>query len=161
MKKSSNIFLILVVVLLQLQCSDPISVPPDIPIKELLAAPETLPVRNQNIFLYTSIYLDLQPVISKTPMIIPTFIETTDSSDFPRNVTVDAIYIVNKNQIWKSYFANETLPEPELRPFRIFKIARKGPYWGPGIYVDVLVSLKIDNKMFLLRARDQLIRAVF
>ena len=157
----SNIFLILVVNLLQLQCSDPFSVPADIPIGELLVAPETLSVGNQNIFLSTSIYLNLQPSVSKTPMIIPTYIETSDSSDFPLNVTVDAIYIVNRNQIWKSYFTNETPPETELRPYRIFKIARDGPYWGPEIYVDAIVTCKIDKKIFLLRASNQLIGAAY
>ena len=159
--KKNSVFLILTISLLQLQCSDPVSVPPDIAVGELLAAPETLSVGDQSIFLNTSIYLNLQPSVSETPMIITTYIETIDSSVFPSNVTVDAIYIVNGNQIWKSYFSNETPPEPEHRTYRIFKIARDGPYWGPEIYVDAIVTCKIDKKTFLLRASNQLIGAAY
>jgi len=44
-----------------------------------------------------------------------------------------------------------------LRPFRIVKIARNGPKWGPGIYVSVIVRLKNKTKGYLLRADEQLI----
>lgn len=156
-----NIFLIFVFSLLQLQCSESVSAPPDIPIEELLAAPETLTAGNQHIFLKTSVYLNLMPSVSKTPMIVPVYVETIDSSDFPLNVTVNAVYIVKRNLIWKSNFSNETPPDSELRPYRIFRIARNGPYWGPDIYVDVIVSCKIDKKIFLLRASNQLIGAAY
>lgn len=164
MKKVKRCFrnlLIIVYSLLLTNCSDPISSPPDIPIKELLSAPEVLIIENKSIKLETTVYLDLQPVVSSTPMIAAVFIETVDSSYIPSIIDTKSIYIVKDNKVWKSFFSSEAPPETNIKPYRIVKIARDGPKWGPDIYVDVVVSLKIKDKSYLIRASDQYIGAAY
>jgi len=144
-----------------ISCSDPISSPSDIPIDELLSAPETLSIDNKNIVLNTSIYLDLMPGVSETPMIVQINLETVDSSDIPTSINPKSLYIVNQSEVWKTFFSNESPRESEIKPFRIVKKAREGPKWGPNIFVDIIVSLEISNKIYLIRVSDQYINAVY
>jgi len=142
-------------------CSNPVDLPQNIPISELLSAPETITVENQTIKIETSIYLNLQPMVSKTPMIAFIHIETVDSTNILSSINAKSIYVVHENNVWKSPFTSEERPEHEMRPYRIIEVARDGPHWGPEIYADVIVSLEINNKPFLLRASNQLIGAAY
>jgi len=83
------------------------------------------------------------------------YIGTIDSSAIPHLLNAEAIYIVNGNDVWSSYFSDEVLPENSS--FRLAKIARNGPKWNPGIYVNVVVLLTIDKEQKLLKASDQYI----
>jgi hypothetical protein len=67
------------------------------------------------------------------------------------------IYIVSNGQAWKSEFSNENPPSPELRPFRVAKILRDGPKLNTGIYVDVIVRIKVNSQDYYLRATKQYI----
>ena len=159
MKISIFTFLLLIIALLQYKCSDPVSVPPDVPIETLLSAPDTLIIENQSMILTSSLWRDFQPISPPNgkPMIALVYIETTDSSLMPSSINSDAIYIVYNSQIWKSFFSAEERPPSELKPFRITKIAREGPKWGPFVYVDVIVRIVFGEKSFLLRASEQYI----
>lgn len=142
-----------------IRCSDPVSCPPDIPLETLLAAPDTLEIGNQSLVLSTNMWRDFQPISPPEgrPLIIIAYIETADSSDISSSIIADAVYIVYNNQVWKSFFSDEEPSPGELRPFRIVRIARDGPKWGPDIYIDVIVRLTFDNDDFLLRASEQYI----
>lgn len=152
----------LVVFLLPLiYCSNPVTFPQDIPISELLSAPEIISVETQTIKLEASVYLNLQPMVPKTPMIAFVYIETVDSTNISSNINAKSIYIVHENNVWKSPFTSEERPEEEMRPYRIIEVARDGPHWEPEIYVDVIVRLEINNQSYLLRASNQLIGAAY
>lgn len=141
------------------QCSDPVSSPPDIPIETLLAAPDTLKIENQRFVLSTVLWRDFQPVSPPDgkPLIALAYIQTTDSSTISSSIDADAIYIVYNNQVWKSFFSNEILTPDDLRPYRIGRIAREGPKWGPDVYVDVIVRTKAGDQDYLLKAGRQYI----
>jgi len=153
-------FVITICSMVLISCSSPVA-PQNISIEQLLSAPEIVQIENKNIVLKTSIYLNLQPVISKKPMTVSVHIETVDSSEIPTDINAKAIYIVNKNEVWKSFFSNEPPNEIEMQPYRIVKIAREGPAWVPNIYVDVIVSFKVNNESYLIKASNQYIRAVY
>lgn len=159
MKQIISILLSLLIASLFIQCSDPVSVPPDIPIETLLASPDTLYLKNQGVVLTTYLWRDFQPISPPNgkPLIALVYIETPDSSDIPVPLDPNAIYIVYNNQVWKSYFSTEERPPDELKPFRITKIARDGPKWGPNVYVDVIVRILSGDKVYLLRASEQYI----
>jgi len=159
MKQIIPIQLSLTITALFIQCSNPVSVPPDIPIETLLAAPDTLNIENQNIDLTTYLWRDFQPISPPDgkPLIALVFIETPDSADIPASLNPNAIYIVYNNQVWKSFFSKEERPPDELKPFRITRIARDGPKWGPDVYVDVIVRILAGDKVYLLRASEQYI----
>ncbi len=138
-------------------CTDPLSTPPDIPINELLSSPDTLKIENQKIVMRTYLWRDFMPISPPNgkPLIALVYIETIDSSTISPSISADAIYVVNGTEVWKSYFSKEAAGEQ--KPFRIIKIARDGPKWGPGIYVDVVVSLRINGANCLLKAPHQYI----
>lgn len=141
------------------QCSNPVSSPQDIPIKTLLSAENTLLIENKSVVLSTYLQRDFQPISPPDgkPLIAVASVETTDSSIISSSINLNAIYIVYNNQVWKSFFTNEERPSIEMRQYRIVKIARDGPKWGPKIYVDVIVSLEVGNNNLLLKASKQYI----
>lgn len=140
-------------------CSDPISTPPDIPVEELLSAPESISFQNQSLELETTVYLNLQPIVSKSPMVTLINIQTTDSSAILLDIKPKSVYVVKESDVWKSFFSSDKRPETE--PFRISEVAREGPKWGPNIYVDVVVMFELNNRSYLLKASNQFIDAVY
>lgn len=159
-KKNLRNFIILILFSsFLINCSDPVSSPPDISIETLLSAPDTLIIENQKLVLSTYMWRDFQPISPPNgkPLIALVYIETVDSSVIASSINAEAFYIVYNNQVWKSFFTEENIPPSELKPFRITKIARDGPKWGPKIYVDVIVRIKINNGYQLLRASEQYI----
>lgn len=157
-----NIFslsITLITAFVVLQCTDPVSAPPNIALEDLLTAPETLTIAGQELILKTSLWRDFQPVSPPDghPLIALIYIVTADRSDLPAQLNPEAVYIVYQDQVWKSFFSTEYRSPQEIRPFRITKIARDGPKWGPDVQVEVIVRLWAGNDVYLLRAGDQTI----
>ncbi len=75
MKQIISNLLSLLTTTLFIQCSDSdsVSVPPDIPIETLLAAPDTLNIEDQSIVLTTYLWRDFQPLSPPNgkPLIAP------------------------------------------------------------------------------------------
>ncbi len=125
----------------------------------LKSTPDTLRIANQSFILKTELNRDFMPISPPNGRPLTAFIkiETTDSSVI-KNVKSDRIYIVNENEVWASSYAEELPPDyPSRAPFRIIKIARNGPKWGPNIHVDVVVRLKALDSLYYLRAPRQYI----
>lgn len=140
-------------------CSDfGVTVPPDIPINQLLASPDTITVEGRKLYLSTYMWRDFQPISPPNgkPLIAIIYVTATDTAKLPNSISADAVWIVFNNQVWKSWFTNEQIASSELRPNRIVKIAREGPKWGPHVNVDVIVRV-LDGRgnIHLLRAPDQ------
>lgn len=156
-----NKILTLIVGMLLLGCvDDGISVPPNISIQELLATSDTISVDQKSIFLSTYLWRDFQPMspADGKPLIALVFVTADDTLPFPPTISADAIWIVYKGEVWKSWFTNESTLDPLQKPNRFVKIARDGPKWGPDVQVDVIV--RVNNKKGasqLLRASNQFI----
>ncbi len=161
MKKNNFSYFILILFISSFlfQCSNPVSAPPDIPMETLLSAPDTLNIENQKLILSTYMWRDFQPISPPNgkPLIALVYIETVDSSVISSSIIANAVYIVYNNQVWKSFFTDGNLSPSELKSYRIAKIVREGPKWGPNVYVDVIVRIMSENKFLLLRASDQYI----
>jgi len=154
-----NKFVLLLISLILIGCSDNgISVPPDIPINQLLSSPDTILIDTRYFYLSTYIWRDFQPISPPDgkPLIAIIYITATDTAQLPASISADAVWILYNNQVWKSWFTNETISPSEFKPNRLVKIARNGPKWGPHVYVDVIVRVydgKGGNQM--LRASKQ------
>ena len=135
-------------------------VPPDIPIAQLMAAPDSLLLQGRVFKLSTSLWRDFMPSTTPdgAPLIALIYIEATDSASFPSSITADAVWIVYSGQVWKSFFTNKARVPNPLKPNRYEKVARGGPQWGPSVYVDVIVRI-FDGRgnTYFLRASHQLI----
>ncbi len=149
-------FLMISFALIMISCFDSVSTEQEITTESLLSAPETIIVAGNQIKLETNVYLNLKPNVEPNPMIVKVYIETVDSSDIPSMISVESIYVVKEDSVvWKHSFSSDEKVVSDLRPFRIIKIARNGPHWGPFITVDVIVKIKINKNTILLRASDQ------
>jgi hypothetical protein len=149
--------LMLLIITINLGCEDPVSSPQEFPVEKLLSAPDTIETGGKKIILTSYLWRDFMPVSPPDgkPLIAVVMIESVDSSDIFRLIKPEAIYIVNGNEVWSSFFVEE-IP-PDNSPFSIKRIARDGPKWGPGIFVDVVVSINIGTERKLLQAPDQYI----
>lgn len=154
-----KVFVLLSMTLILVGCSDNgVSVPPDIPINQLLASPDTVRIDTRQFYLSTYMWRDFQPISPPDgkPLIAIIYVTATDTAQLPSSISTDAVWIVYNNQVWKSWFTNEPIAPSELKPNRIVKIAREGPKWGPHVNVDVIVRV-YDGKgaRLLLRAPNQ------
>jgi hypothetical protein len=137
-KISKSIFtFILISISLITSCEDPVSSPPEFSLQTLLSSPDTVEIGNQRIFLSTYLWRDFMPVSPPNgkPLIASVNIESVDSSDISDLLEPKAIYIINGNQVWNSYFTDESFAYDP--PYRITRIARDGPKWGPELWLTL------------------------
>lgn len=137
-----------------------VSVPPDIPINQLLAAPDTIIVEGRQLLLSTSMWRDFQPISPPDgkPLIAIIYITATDTAKLPPTMSSDAVWIVHNRQVWKSWFTGESIPPSEQKPNRLVKVARNAPKWGPGVFVDVIIRFNgRQNQIYFLRSPNQFI----
>ena len=150
---------LLFVGLLQLACNDlGQTVPPELKLGDLLAAPETLTVGGKSLVMSTSLGRNLMPMIppSGSGLVAVVYLQMTDSTATPESITADVIWVVRSQDIWVSFLRDSTPPRPNV----IAKSASDGPEWdGP---VDVIVRV-IDNggTFRLLRAANQQVGKVY
>ena len=80
------------------------------------------------------------------------------SLSFPTTIDATKLYVINGEEIWETKFTDEERPQNLNRKHKLEKVARDGPKWGSGIYVDVIVRI-IDGRrnFYLLRASNQYI----
>lgn len=140
-------------------CKDSgIEVPPDIPIAQLLQAPDTISADGKRLYLTTFMWRDFMPISPPDgkPLIAIAYVTTADTTQIPTSISADAIWIVYDAQAWRSFFTGEMITPDLQRPYRIVRIARDGPKWGPNIYVDVIVRVfDINGNAQLLHAPNQ------
>ncbi len=142
-------------------CSEDVKIitaPPDIPVGQLLAAPDTVQVEGRQLYLQTYVWRDFMPISPPDgkPLVAVMYITAVDTARLPATISADAVWIVYNNQVWKSWIADAA--NDGVKVPRLAKIARDGPKWGPGVKVDVIVRV-LDAKAhgYMLHAPQQLI----
>ncbi|MDQ7065299.1 MAG: hypothetical protein Q9P90_13770 [candidate division KSB1 bacterium] len=148
----------LAAVLLVGACSENPVAPPDIDIRSLQAAPEKLTVAGKSLILSCSLWRDFMPISPPDgrPLVVVIAVQAADSTALPEGLDADAVYVIYEGQVWKAWLnENPDLTQP---PYRLEKVARNGPKWGPGVYVDVVVRLEYGGKTYMLRASRQRIQ---
>ncbi len=133
--------------------------PPSISKRALEAAPETLKVAGQSIFLSTYLWRDFMPISPPDgkPLIVLSYIQTIDSTDISDEIDANAIYVIKGNDIWRAYFEDDESNDPYSNPKQLVKVARDGPKWETEIFVNVVVNILYRGKNYLLKAEDQFI----
>lgn len=134
--------------------------PPAIAVADLEQAPDTIEVDGKQVYLSTEMWRNFMPIAPPDgyPLYAILYLTTADSSQFPASVSADAFWMVYQNEVWRSYFTAEPVYSHLQRPYRLVKIAKDGPKWGPGVYVDVVVRVfDAHQTAHLLRAGRQYI----
>ena len=139
-------------------CSENPVAPPDIDIQSLQAAPEKLTVSGKALILRCSLWRDFMPISPPDgrPLVVVIAVQTADSTALPEGLDADVVYVIYEGQVWKAWL--EDNPDSSQPPYRLEKVARDGPKWGPAVYVDVVVRLQHGGKSYFLRASRQLIQ---
>ncbi len=132
--------------------------PPDIPVNQLLAVPDTVQVEGRQLYLETYVWRDFMPISPPDgkALVALMYVTPTDTIPLPASISADAVWIVYNNQVWRSWISDAM--DGGLNAHRLARIARDGPKWGPGVPVDVIVRvLDAGGHGHLLHAPDQMI----
>jgi len=92
------------------------------------------------------------------PLIAIFTVMTVDSTDLPFGLQADAAWVVCEGEIWSTWIDEEAPPPEDEDPFRLVRIARNGPKFGPDVLVTAVVRLTDGlSTVYLLRADNQYI----
>jgi len=128
---------------------------------DLKNAPEQITINNHDFKIECSIWRDFMPIIyNNSPAMCYIRIIDIDSSTFPGDIDAVQFWAINQNDIWHvsstdPAFSNDEYirTENELR-----FVVRNGPNtenWAEGTLVDIIVQLKYNSQLYLLKASDQ------
>jgi hypothetical protein len=134
---------------------------PSIPLSKLLAAPDTIDLAGRKFFLHCNLYYNLMPTTdNKNLFIACAYIEASDSAAVPAHISSDAIYLIHESDIWKSHFDR---PAPLSKEQKNQFAMVVGTYcdWEVGLIVDAVVRIVYQREVYLLRAPNQYIGAVY
>ena len=105
-------------------------------------AVDTLIIGSNSFVLDAFLWRDFMPISPKDgkPMIAINWLISTGSVKIPDNISMVKQYVIYKNEIWEADYENED-PAPSLPEYKMERISRNGPKWGPNIYVDVISKI--------------------
>jgi hypothetical protein len=139
-------------------CSDDVSAPsePTIPtmtLAQLRSAPEMLDLAQQDYSLEAYLWRDFMPIAPSDgrPLVAVARLASLDQEPIPGDVELVYLWVVNGNRVWSTTFSDGVETPDNV----IQRYAYNGPKWGPGISVDVVVGVKIDSTLRLVRAPAQ------
>jgi hypothetical protein len=127
------------------------------PIDELISAPDRLVIDNREYILDTYMWRDFQPISRPDgkPLIAIIWVIAVDSLAVPSDLDATRLWVIYDGEVWETPFSDEE--RPQTPGYKLEKVARNGPKWGPDITVDVVVRI-VDRRTgedYLLKATDQ------
>ena len=120
------------------------------------SAPEQISIDDRIYRLETFLWRDFMPISPPDgkPLIAVVKVIPNDSLKFPSNIDADRLWVINGQEVWSTSLSQDVTQDET----RLEKIARTGPKWGPGIQVDVIIRLVVNQQnTYLLRASNQTI----
>ena len=155
-----TVFLLIFLILLICPgCQETDFITPGISVEDLLQVPETLSIDGREFILESYLWRDFMPISPPDgkPLIAIIWIVASDSLALPAQLDADRIYVVLGNDMWESEVTAPEGPDSGSEAYKLERIARDGPKWGPDVFVDVIVRVVADNEIHYLRASDQMI----
>jgi len=110
-----------------------------------------------NIFVLDAyLWRDFMPISPSDgkPMISINWLRDIDSTEISDNINLIEQYVIYNDSIWIAEYENETsTTQPD---YKIEKISREGPKWGPKIYVDVISKVRNSktNNDYYIRIKN-------
>ena len=153
--------LVLSTILLLASCADLGGfLPPDISIERLQAFPDSVAFHGRIFTLEADLWRAYEAGPDSPPGEEPLrgilYIAAADSAPLPAAVSVDAVWLVNVDEVWRTWLGAGGIPDNLRLPHRLVRSFTGGPSWGPAIAVDVIVRLvDADGGSAFLRAEGQ------
>jgi hypothetical protein len=124
------------------------------PTAEVLNAPDTLAIGGKELVLSAYLWRDFMPVQSeKGSCLRGVFhVVTADSSSPPAGSGASFAWVIHQGRAWQTPLGGPSAQPPWGLDFTP---ADRGPRWGPGDSVDVVIGLSYLGQRHLLRASDQ------
>ena len=106
---------------------------------------DTLIIESNRFVLDAFLWRDFMPKSPPDgkPMISVNWLIEVDSIKIPDNIDLIKQHVIYNDLIWISKYENESRPTQPV--YKIEKISREGPKWGPEIYVDVISKVRDSN----------------
>ncbi|HEY8185890.1 MAG TPA: hypothetical protein VIF64_07460 [Pyrinomonadaceae bacterium] len=138
-------------------------------INDLRNAPTEIVMDGRSLSLSAYLWRDFMPSSPPDgkPMIAVFKVATSDKKPFPSGVRTDWAWVLFGEQMWEASELKEQLEGPYCQDSSgkgikcpdspvLISIARDGPKWGPGVFVDVVVRLTDkEGRHYLLRGPKQ------
>ncbi|HHX57013.1 MAG TPA: hypothetical protein GX710_03250 [Clostridiales bacterium] len=117
---------------------------------------DTLIIESNKFVLDAYLWRDFMPISPSDgkPMISINWLRDIDSMEISDNIDLIEQYVVYNDSIWIANYENETSStQPD---YKIEKISRDGPKWGPKIYVDVISKVhdSITNSDYYIKSKN-------
>ena len=117
---------------------------------------DTLIIDSDKYVLDAYLWRDFQPINPSygKPMISINWLRKIDSTKIGENIDLINQYVIYKDSIWISDYEIEDLTvQPE---YKVKKVSRAGPKWGPEIYVDVISKVRDYNTIneYFIRTKN-------
>ena len=141
-------------------------------VNDLRNAPTAVVLDGRSLSLSAYLWRDFMPgsppAPDGKPMIAVLKVATSDKKPFPSGVRLDRAWVLFGKQVWEASEFREPVKDPLYDKDSWINcsdspvceaVARDGPKWGPGVFVDVVVRLTDkDGRHYLLQAPKQLVR---
>ncbi len=131
---------------------------PQMSVDSLLSAPDTVNFEQRSLFLHADLwrqYDEVQPSDS-LPLNGTIYIQPADTLMERPDIIPDAVWVIKGDSIWSGWLdrrEGEGNPEYASSSQSYFE---NGPYWGPRIFVDIVVRFRdSEGHSYLLRADHQ------
>ena len=144
-------------------------------INDLRKSPTRIVLDGKSLSLSAYLWRDFMPsipsMIDGKPMIAVFKVATSDKKSFPGGIRIERAWVLFGEQMWETSDFREQLGGPTNNKDSSEKwincadapvceaVARGGPKWGPGVYVDVVVRLiDREGRQHLLQAPKQYVQ---
>jgi len=126
-------------------------------LRDLRAAPEKIEINGSEYTLETALWRDFMPFSPPDgkPLIAAVEVKAPGETAISSKIDATRLWVIKGKDVWETEFTNEE--RPTTAGDTLEKVGRKGPKWGPGISVDVVVNVVNleSGKNYLLRASNQ------
>ena len=117
---------------------------------------DTLNIDKQKLVLEAYLWRDFMPGPSDadgSSLLAVNRLVSLDSTNLPANIDLVKQYVIHNDSVWVADYEDEPRSSPD---YKIEKISRDGPKWGPQIYVDVVSKIQDSDSEedHYLRVKD-------
>jgi hypothetical protein len=105
---------------------------------------DTIMISTHRYILDAYLWRDFMPISPPDgqPLSSINWLIDIDTLDIPLNIDLKEQYVIYNDSIWIADYEDEIHTTPS---YKIEKISRNGPKWGPKIYVDIVSKIHDSN----------------